>query len=227
MFERWIRYAAIEDLQSPLRANLAAQSDREKRAKVQIAVIDDQPFSAEQNLRNLGFSISAIGDIKDLSEVQAYDIVLCDLQGVGAHFQSKYQGGFLIDEIKRNSPEKFVVAYTGGSLDPNVIAYAQAHADFFLKKDADIDEWRDKLDEIIAIVLDPVEIWKRQRDALVELDIATIQIVKLEDAFVRTIQKRDPAIYSRFAAQSHLNKDLRAVAHSLLASGIFRAVVGS
>ncbi|MDP3677295.1 MAG: hypothetical protein Q8R44_19720 [Novosphingobium sp.] len=114
MFERWHTYEQIDSLQRSQRISIALGSDRERRMKVPIAVIDDEPFAAQQTLTNNGYDIRTLGDIKTLDEVQSFNVILCDLQGVGRHLDSKNQGAFLIDEIKRNHPEKFVIAYTGG-----------------------------------------------------------------------------------------------------------------
>jgi DNA-binding NarL/FixJ family response regulator len=226
MFERWHTYECIDQLLNRQKTASVLTSDREKRDKVRIAVIDDQPFAPEQNLRNAGFRVDSIGDIKSLDELELYQIVLCDLQGVGAHFESKYQGGFIINEIKRNYPEKFVVAYTGGSLDPAVVSYAQSFADDFIKKDADIDEWRDKLDDVIRLLSNPIEIWRRQRDALVDADVNTLEILKLEDVFVRSIKRSDSQPYVYYVNSPKLNKDIRAIGQSLIASGIFKLLFG-
>src|SRR3546814_11988315 len=102
-----------------------------------------------------------------------YNIILCDLQGVGRHLDERNQGAYLIDEIKRNHPEKFVIAYTGGTSDSGIALKAAAVADFFLRKDADIQEWRDKHDRIIGFLSNPVAVWKSQRDAIVETDVHT------------------------------------------------------
>lgn len=227
MFERWHTYQCIDELASWKKTASSLTSDKEKRERIRIAVVDDQPFAPEQNLRNAGFKVDSIGDIKTIEELEPFQIVLCDLQGVGAHFDSKYQGGFIINEIKRNYPEKFVLAYTGGSLDASVVSYAQSFADDFLKKDADIDEWRDKLDAVIRHLSDPVEVWRRQRDALVDADVSTLEILKLEDVFVQSVKRGDPQPYVYYVNGARIDKDIRAIGQSLIASGIFKLLFGS
>jgi len=146
--------------------------------------------------------------------VSPYQIVLCDLQGVGKFLNERGQGAFIIDEVKKKSPEKFVIAYTGGSLDDNVTIKAQQVSDFFLKKDQDIDDWRDRLDYITEQLSDPIEVWRRQRDALVDADVPTLDILKLEDAYVRSVKTGTPSTYEHAARSHALSKDLRAIAQS-------------
>lgn len=226
MFDKLRKYRQISELEGNQKLGLATKTDRERRALVPIAVVDDQPFKPEHNLRNIGYDIRVIGDIKNLDELVSYNIVLCDLQGVGKLLNESAQGAFIIDELKRNHPEKYVIAYTGGSLDDAITIRAQQVADSFLRKDTDIDEWRDKLDEVISLVSDPVFVWKRQRDALVDADVATLDILRLEDAYVSSIKEGSVSKYRQFIETSRPGSDLRAIAQSLIASGIFKILVG-
>lgn len=222
----WSRYKQIGDVAVALRARNAHKNILEKRALVPIAVVDDEDFPPGANLTNNGYNITVLGDIKDISFVAPFNIILCDLQGVGRHLNKKTQGAYIIDEIKRNHPEKFVIAYTGGSSDEAIIRIAQGSADGFLKKDADIEDWRDRLDKIIEYLTDPVEVWARQRYALVVADVPTLDILKLEDAFVRSLEASDRYHYERASNDVGMNPDLRAIAQSLVASGIFKILVG-
>jgi len=226
MFEKMLSYSQIEDLRRDQTMSRVGASDHERRALFPIGVIDDQPFHYEQNLQANNFQVKYLGDINSIDEVSDFNIVLCDLQGVGTRMNSKGQGAYIIDEIKRHNPEKFVVAYTGGSLDDSITVRAQDHSDFFLKKDADIDDWRDTLDNIIRELSDPILVWRRQRDALVEADVPTLEILKLEDAYVKSVKQKSDQPYRAIAAKNQFSPDLRSIAQSLIASGIFRAIVG-
>lgn len=225
MFEKLFSYRQISDLDRSQTFS-SLRSDRDRRSLVPIAVIDDELFAAQQTLKNNGYDINVLGDIKNLDEVENYNIILCDLQGVGRHLDGKNQGAFLINEIKRNSPEKFVIAYTGGALSDEITTKANESADAFLRKDADVQEWRDKLDDYIERVSNPIIVWRRQRDALVRKNVSTLDILKLEDAFVKAIQKRDPYIFSKLSGSFDIKDDARAIAQSLIASGIFKLLVG-
>jgi hypothetical protein len=226
MFERFLTYRQIDDLEKAQRTNAATKSDLERRALMPIAVIDDEPFTLQNTLKNNGYDIHVLGDIKTLNEVENYNIILCDLQGVGRHLNEKNQGAYLIDEIKRNHPEKFVIAYTGGAVDDAVTIRANESADYFLRKDADVEEWRDKLDRIIEFLSNPVLVWRRQRFALIDSDVSTMDILKLEDAFVRSIDMRNQNHFLQLSEKSTVGADARAIAQSLIASGIFKLLVG-
>lgn len=91
-----------------------------------------------------------------------------------------------------------------------------------LKKDQEIEDWRDRLDDVIKRLSDPTLIWRRQRDALVQHDVPTLDILKLENAYVRSVIERNSHRYEAIARSSEFPKDLRAIANSLIASGIFK-----
>ena len=76
-----------------------------------------------------------------------------------------------------------------------------------------------------GVICNPVIVWRRQRDALVRNNVATIDILRLEDAFVRTVEKADLGIFERMANGYDIKPDARAVAQSLVASGIFSLIL--
>jgi len=226
VFEKLFSYHQIEDLRRENILSRIAHSHHARRSEFKIGVIDDRPFPYEQNLKANGYVIETLGDIRSIAEVKPYNIILCDLQGVGQYLNERGQGAYIIDEIKRNNPEKFVIAYTGGAADDAVTIKAQEVADFFLKKDQEIEEWRDRLDSIIDELKDPIQVWHRQRDALIGADVPTLDILKLEDAYVRSIRAGNPSAYKQIASSPSVSSDLRAIAQSLIASGIFKVFFG-
>ncbi len=227
MFGKLRDYEVALSLNRPEFQIWRSMTDRERRAKVVIGVIDDRPFSPRENLENTGYRIKILGDPQSISVVEGCHIVLCDLQDVGTALNPDKQGAFLIDEIRRNYPEKIVGAYTGGGMKPAISREAFQRSDFFMKKDAITDEWRDKLDAFIVKLLDPVEVWNRQRDVLVHKRIDTLTILKLEDAFVRSVKGRESVQYAGFTrAVEESSGDVRAVVQSLIASGIYSILTG-
>jgi hypothetical protein len=180
---------SIYDLQRHFDFNANLKSPASLRKSFPIAVIDDQPFLAEQNLKNNDFQIKTFRDISNIDDVKEFPIVLCDLQGVGTKLATELQGAYLIEEIKSNYPEKIVIAYTGGSSNSVISKKAMKAADSYLKKDAAIDEWRDTLDSFIKQLSDPVYVWKKLRIRLVTAGITPLELVELEDAFVRNYPK--------------------------------------
>lgn len=224
------RYRTAAELQDSPALGWRRLSEGERRARVSIGVIDDKPFDAKQNLENLGYRVEYLGDPHTIQVVVPHHIILCDLQGVGKSLDPKKQGAFLIDEIKRNYPEKFVIAYTGGMMSQSLTREAMVRADYFLRKDANIDEWRDRLDAVVGLLVDPVQVWFRYRKALIDRNVDTLEIIRLEDAFVSSVFDRragDDSPFARMLRSPDVKADVRALGQNLVASGLFHLVVGA
>lgn len=196
---------------------------------VSIGVIDDSPFTPKNNLENLGYKVTLLGDPGNLDAVKDHHIILCDLQGVGQALGGETQGAFLIREIRENFPEKYVVAFTGGAINQSITRDAMQASDAFLKKDADIETWVEKLDAIIQKLLDPYQVWQRQRKALVNKEVDSKTVLVMEDAFVGSIAAKSEQAKDEFKSlvdSSRLGEDARVVVRSLIASGLFRLLTG-
>jgi hypothetical protein len=218
------------ELKAPRFQRTTGKSARERRDLLSIGVIDDEPFQPHHNLENVGYKISLLGDPQTVNTVVPYQIILCDLQGVGQALDTRRQGAFLIREIKRNFPEKYVVAYTGGPAHSGISRESALAADAFLKKDADIETWTEKLDSIILELVDPYRVWMRQRRAFIDRDVDTLTIIKLEDAYVRSIangsSSPDKSALAELVSRSGLPGDIRAIVQSFVSSIIFKVLIG-
>lgn len=196
-----------------------------RRSAVKIAIIDDQPFLPQTNLQAYGYTVQPLGDIKSVSEVKDYHIVLCDVMGVGRHFDANAQGATLISEIKNSFPEKIVIAYTGGAMNDPAVKAARERADLIIKKDVDAEEWISKLDSITMEAVSPYVIWQKIRRRFVELDVDTRNILILEDAFVSSvISGQGFSALTRLASDMNVSKDVRSIIQGLASSAIFAAL---
>jgi len=221
-------FRSSRDLESYFADRVAARQIRDRRHAVRIAVIDDQPFAPQANLNAYHYNIRPVGDIRSVDQIKDYDLILCDILGVGLSFNDSLQGASLIAEIKRVYPEKWVVAYTGATLNQSATREAKSVADALIKKDVDIKEWVDKLDNYIDLILDPQMVWSRVRSDLVNRGVGTKDILLLEDAFVSSIlrSRPDPAALSDALDRTKLSGDARNIITGLISSAIYSFVSG-
>lgn len=216
-------YKSVLELRDFAKKHKMSKTQADLRAAVKIAVIDDEKFQPYSNLKSYGYDITLLPDIAKISEISGYDIVLSDLMGVGTHFDTSIGGASLIREIKKNYPTKIVIAYTGARANSAEAIAANEYCDHFLKKDADLTEWSEMLDAYVGQVVDPYMMWTNARDGLLDQEIDIRDIVKLEDAYVRSVQSQDAEFKNlqQVLSKISLSGHAKGIVQSLIASAIY------
>lgn len=160
-----------------------------QRDKVNICVIDDEGFPLSDRLRKLGYiHIDIKYNFIDISEYCDYDIILCDLDGVGKVFDPKKQGLAIIEQIKINYPSKKVFVYSGKTLE----GYGELPKDvLYIPKHLNPNEISQILDTNCSYLWDPVEAWDYIYKRLIESKISAKVIAVIEDRFAESIIKKD------------------------------------
>jgi len=165
------------------------QLTKPNRSDVPIVIIDDQHVPYIEDLRYNGFNVMYINDLDQIESIKGFEIIICDIKGVGKKFKSRYEGAHLISEIRRVYPFKIIVGYTAYTFDASYNQYLSLADDIF-KKDIDIDDWIAHLDNAIDLAINPIYKWKSIRNYLLNNNIKTIDLVRLEDEYVRLIQRK-------------------------------------
>lgn len=151
-----------------------------------MAVIDDEPFSQSQQLRNIGFSIIEVGDINNLKSIESYPIVICDIHGVGKAFGSTVEGAYVISEIRKQYPDKYIIAYSTNSFNMGYQSYINK-ADLSLSKANTIQEWTEILDGAVDVISDPKRRWVRMRGELLTSGMELYDIFNLEQSYIKSV----------------------------------------
>ncbi len=173
----------------------------EAKSKVEIAVLDDNPFEPREALLKHKFRIVELGpDIRSVDQVSTYPIVVCDVGGVGKAFGSMLEGAHLVTEIHKAYPDKYLMAYTGMTYSL-AITNALTAADKRMEKDASIEAWVQTLEAALSEVMNPRTRWIRLRRELLARGVELYDVLKLEQAFIKSVQRRKPE-YLKNAAQS-------------------------
>lgn len=162
----------------------------ELRKHVRMLVIDDNDFSPEKYLQANGYQIQHKTDIETISDVEPYDIILCDIAGIGKKLGYAKEGAFIIREIHANYPNKRVIAYTSYTYDADYNQFFSL-ADFVAPKNLSTDDWIDVLDEQVRKAIDPVNQWKKIRAYLLDNNVSTLTIAKIEDKFVSAVNAKN------------------------------------
>ena len=165
------------------------QLTKPKRSDVPIVIIDDQHVPYIEDLRYNGFNVMYINDLDQIESVKGFEIIICDIKGVGKKFKSKYEGAHVISEIRRVYPFKIIIGSTAYTLDASYNQYLSLADDIF-KKDIDLDDWISHLDTAIELAINPIYKWKKISNYLQTNSIKTMDLVRLEDEYVRLIQRK-------------------------------------
>lgn len=154
----------------------------------EILVIDDKEFVYLDALRKYEFSIQQKYDLTHLSDAAEYDIILCDIRGVGKFLESEYEGANLIKALKTKYPNKIILAYTANEYDASFQKYLE-YADGIAPKGAyGLEDWVSLLEETLNDCADPVKQWERTRKLLLKANVSTIDVAKYESQYVKAIK---------------------------------------
>ena len=155
-----------------------------------------------------------------------YDIIICDIHGVGEAFSKEFQGAYLVKEIYKQYPFKIIISYTGITYDARYNEYLK-HAEFSLKKDVSSEDFVEKLDAAISLIQDPVHRWNKIKNYLVENDVPTYEIALIEDDFVRRLlSNQDFNDFPKKKIQKNIDSNLRAVLQSFAANILSKILIG-
>jgi hypothetical protein len=163
------------------------------KKKMHIAIIDDETFHRLDALRTHGFNLNPLGDINSIDAVSSFDIIVCDIKGVGSAFGSSYEGAHVISEIRKAYPDKYIISFSGATFDAS---YNEAFstADASLPKDSNINQWVASLEKGLKSVGDPMQRWLRFRENLLKKGVDIFEVFNLEQQFIKAIKKKDNSL---------------------------------
>ena len=87
-----------------------------RRELIDMVVLDDEGFDI-LSLNCLNFKkIRVMDKFNDVSDFLQYNVILCDIKGIGKSLDSSLEGIAVARQIKINYPEKIVLQYSGQSV---------------------------------------------------------------------------------------------------------------
>lgn len=195
------------------------------RRQICVLVIDDKEFDLLTPLQTCGFNIKQVNDIQDIRDLSAFEIVLCDIMGVGNAIDSKLQGASIIKQAKIAYPNKQVVAYTASKHDSD-FTNALNHADSVMAKGASFDDWSSQLDAQIKQVISPQYQWASLRDSLFAANVSTIEVAKIESKYVEAFLNKDSSPLTKLV-QEYAAETVGKIISDFLSSTVATIILGS
>ncbi len=197
------------------------------RNQIPMIIIDDNKFEYQEILRHHEFNIKHVEDIDAINFVNDYEVILCDINGVGKKFGSRFDGAHLIAEIRKKYPFKYIIAYTGHTHDPSYTKYLK-NADMVINKDISMEEWIEELDAAINNTINPILKWTKIRAYLIENEVELELVAKLEDEYVRAIlSNKDLVNFPQNRNRKKLSSEITEILISFSRSIIFRLLFHS
>lgn len=205
----------LQDLDNYIRVKKeVARSQME--SKCRILIIDDSfedgsyPFDEQlTSLRNqYNLSITAKSDLENLYDAEAYDLIICDNQGIGIKIYGRFASGLnLLKGLIEKYPHKNYVLCS--NVDVNINNFANNQKDLTRVKvwSKDVladnerrgaDSFSEKVRAEVDYTLDPVARWKMiRRNFISKTNISLSALARLEDAYVKSIMLNNPSYYER------------------------------
>lgn len=177
-------YLTIQDLKK--HKNKISSMNIKNRKNVKILFIDDGGFYTEP-LSQLGYKdIDVELEFKDISRVEPYDIIFCDINDVAKNIYPVGQGAALASEIKRMYPNKYVIIFSAQNQKPSFAKYYE-DVDAVIDKTSDQKVFQDVIDKYISIQNDPIAYWENLEKTMLKQKLNKISISKLEHYYVASI----------------------------------------
>ncbi len=160
------------------------------RKNIKICVVDDEGFDIDK-VHSLGYiQVERKLRFENIGDYEKYDMVLCDIEGVGNELDSVRQGLAVAEQIKSVYPEKIVLIYSG----KNVESYGELPpcVDGVLSKVDSTTELVKKMEQYYRDSVDPILVWEKTRQRMFEAGIATKTIAIVEDRYcISMLEKKD------------------------------------
>lgn len=186
MFRKFVfqRLETINDYK-----NNGYKKENPKRNLIKVCFIDDRGFNTDV-FRSTGYTnVDTMLDYKNSNEVAGYDIIACDIDGIGLNLDRKRQGLAVAETIIAAFPEKVVLIYSSN----NPYEYDENYhsvGDGWFNKSLSNNEIAKIFDEKAAVMFDEIAAWGKIEKILRRDNISNKTIAYIEDLYVKSLKKK-------------------------------------
>ncbi|MDZ7854845.1 hypothetical protein [Sphaerotilus sp.] len=165
--------------------------------QIRVAIIDNDQFYWIDAIRQMGCKVEYFSDYtKPLTQsnqkikpidLSSYDLVICDLHGVGEQLYPGLGGVGVLMELRNKNPLQVIVAYTG---DPGEVVKRTKKKDIVdatFCKDWSPEDFLFNLDELLKIYKLPKYRWEFIRKRLSYLEVPGGKVEAVRQKYVENI----------------------------------------
>lgn len=159
------------------------------RKNIKILFIDDEGYDTEP-LKRIGFlDVNKQYEYTQIDDYEKYDIIFCDINGIGKEIDEKFQGAALAKIIKTTYPNKVVIIFSAKQQYLDMLKYGK-DVDEIIAKNIQISDLTALIDKYIKKLSDPVEYWKEARRKLLAQNVSTKTVCELEHYYVKSFKDK-------------------------------------
>lgn len=165
--------------------------------KRKVCCIDDRRFDELERLALRGIKVDHFMDITNIDTIIRYDIIMCDINGVGLYLDSKGSGVDIIRAIIREFPAKYIIAYSSilrkSTGKEKLVDDARNFSDDYIVKSPSlpIESWVSTLNKAASSISNPYKNWLRVRKRLEKDADIVPHIPMLENFYVRFVLSKN------------------------------------
>ena len=161
--------------------------ENNKRSFVKVCIIDDEGFIQLNSLNSLGYTqIDVLNNFNKMDDLISYDVILCDIDGIGKNIDQRKQGIAIAEQILINFPEKSLFIYSGK--DPSEYGDIPNNIEY-IPKQTTAGELTKILDQKTTYVWNPVNAWDKMYHLLLSTNTDSKTIAMIEHNYVNSLIK--------------------------------------
>ena len=200
-----------------------ATTSQKNKQSVRFLIVDDNLFEYKDEMRDCDFNIKAVKDLELLEAANEFDVIICDVHGVGKARSYENEGLGLLADLKRKYPYKLYAVYSGQDFGLEKVNNLDGVD--ILPKTLDIEDWKEILSGYVEKFLNPKTIWYIMRKQLLKANVPIITVAEIEHRYVDAIKNKNGDFRDLLKDSGlGLPQDVKSLLIGLTANGITSAV---
>jgi hypothetical protein len=192
-------------------------------------LIDDKDYQFKNNIAFLrgqcNCNISTKTDLENIADAGGYDIIICDNDSVGIKLGGiKSDGIWLLNQIQSQYPDKIYVLFSSYSASFRKIKRAKVH-ELWDKSELSRNSeengeggFSEKVQGVMNLYADPARRWEEIRNHLLSSGISIHTVARLESAYVKSIFRGKPELYTNLSRKVDISNDNNIDVHQFIRS---------